>query len=252
MTLPARPVGGRPVPPVAAVRRTASRTPAASDTNEVMLVGAVVRPPRFLEAEGRTEFTVAGHTPSSSGKILPWYHKVLVEREIGETLVAGMPVEVVGQLDHHKFTVPGVTGIGQKTRSVIRVIAEQVSVLDRASHPVSEIPTPTGETSFILDGGSNRVRLAGNLSQNAEQFRAPGGDPYARIQLAIEGKRRGKKKKNFFLLKAWREQVEGVGELRAGARLGVIGVLLSERYLDGNGVMRNAVLVEIISSKTRE
>ncbi|GGR40335.1 hypothetical protein [Deinococcus ruber] len=248
MTAPVRSVDGRAVADAAVrspQRRMGARV-ARQDTNEVTLVGAVVRLPRFLESEALTEFTVAGHAPTSSGKVLPWYHKVLCSRAVGDGLVPGMAVEVVGALDHHKFRVAG-----EKTRSIIRVMAARVTVLDQEAHSPSALPTPTGETSFILDGGSNRVRLSGNLSQHAEQFRAPGGDPDARIQLAVEGRLKGKKKQKFFLLKAWRDQVAPVATLRTGARLGLIGVL-SERYPDGNGVMRKAVLVEVIRSQSKQ
>jgi single-stranded DNA-binding protein len=225
------------------------RSPRASvpDTNEVKLVGAVVRPVKFLGSEGLSEFTVAGHSPAGSGKVLPWYHKVLVAREIGEGLVPGMPVEILGSLDQHKFQVEGESA----KRSIIRVIADELTVLDAALHPVSQIPAALGEMSFILDGGVNEVRLSGNLPQDAGRFSAPSGDPYARVQIAVEGKRKGKKKTSYFLLKAWRDQVDGVGQLKAGARLGLKGVLLSERYTDGKGKLRNAVLVEILGSKVR-
>jgi single-stranded DNA-binding protein len=239
VTAIARPVGAAVRPE----RRWDSRAASVADTNMVTLV----RPPRFNDAEGLTEFTVAGHAATSSGKILPWYHKVLVDRKVGDTLVAGMPVEVLGALDQHKFQVAGEAA----KRSIIRVIADSVAVLDAAQHPVSQRPTPTGETSFILDGGVNEVRLGWNLSQNAELFTAPSGDPYARLHIALEGERLGRKKTSYLLVKAWRDQVAPVGSLKKGARLGLAGMLLSEKYPDGKGVMRNAVLVEVIRSNVR-
>ena len=75
----------------------------------------------------------------------------------------------------------------------------------------------------------------------------PSGDSMTRLNLAVEGPggRRG-----YFVLKAWRDQSRLVSSLQAGARVGVNGALLSERFEHRGLVPRNQVVVGVTGSNT--
>ena len=100
---------------------------------------------------------------------------------------------------------------------------------------------------FFLEGGENRVRLSGNLTRAAESSVVPSGDRMTRLNLAVEG---AAGRRDFFLLKAWREQSALVSDLGRGARVGVNGVLLSERFEQRGLTVRNQVVVEVSASNT--
>jgi len=68
-----------------------------------------------------------------------------------------------------------------------------------------------------------------------------------RLNLAGEG---AAGRKDFFLLKAWRDQSVLVSELGKGARVGVNGALLSERFEQRGLTVRNQVVVEVTASNT--
>ena len=223
------------VEPALVSRRFSARR-VVLDVNQVLLLGAAARDAKLVR--GVVEVTLAGQVTMPGWKVLPWYHKVQL---VGGSLpVAGEVLRVMGFLEHVKFFREG------EARSIVRVQAESVTPSGTSGFEVSFLPGENGG-SFILLGGENRVRLSGNLTQGAESSVMPSGDPMTRLNLAVEGPggRRG-----YFLLKAWREQSRLVSSLEAGARVGVNGALLSERFEHRGLTSRNQVVVEVTGSNT--
>ena len=203
------------------------------DTNNVWLQGAVARGPVF--EGGSWSFTCAGHVHLASGKVLPWFHRVVLPDGFDTVLTPGVPVSVRGRLDHRKQLLEG------EVRSTVDVMAASVRLLDAALHPVVE----ASERSFILVGGLNRVRLAGNLTRAAAPQVLLNGDPFVRLNLAVESGGRSQ----FFIVKAAREQASSLQALGKGARLGLQGALLSETYPGKDGRPVYGVSVEVIAAR---
>ena len=221
------------VKPASFSRRFSAR-PVVLDVNQVLLLGAA-RDAKLVR--GVVEVTLAGQVTMPGGKVLPWYHKVQMEGSIPR---AGEVLRVTGFLEHVKFFREG------EARSIVRVQAESVTPSGASGFEVGFLPGEAGGSSILL-GGENRVRLSGNLTQGAESSVMPSGDSMTRLNLAVEGPggRRG-----YFLLKAWREQSRLVSSLGAGARVGVNGALLSERFEHRGLTSRNQVVVEVTGSNT--
>lgn len=186
-------------------------------------------------ADGIWSFTCAGHVGLPSGKILPWYHRVVLPDGFETVLAPGAPVSVRGRLDHRKQLTLG------EVRSTVDVRASSVQLLDPALHAVVE----ASERSFVLVGGVNRVRLAGNLTRDADPQVLPSGEVFVRLNLAVESGGRSQ----FFIVKAAREQAASLQGLRKGARLGLQGALLSETYPGKDGRPVYGVSVEVVAAR---
>ena len=229
-------VHGRSARPV---QGEASRPP---DERAARLTGVVARAPEVHR--GVTEFTLAGETRMPGGVVLPWYHKVLTDDPRAAKLVmAGQALAVEGDLDHHKFGPVGAR------KSLVRVVARHVRTVEIRPEERLVCGSVTDVSFRLAESASvNEVRPAGNLTQAAEASLTSLDEPLVRLNLAAEG---SGGRTHYFLLKAWRAQTAGLDALRRGARLGVVGVLISESYPDAvTGQKRNAVLVEVLRSRT--
>ena len=214
-----------------------ARSARVLDVNQCLLVGVVVRRPRVVS--GVLEVTLAGQVVTAGEVLLPWYHRVLLGSEL--ELAAGEVWRVMGALEQVKFRSPD-----GGARSIVRLRGASAGrVEDWAGRVVVQEDSDGGR--FFLEGGENRVRLSGNLTRAAECSVVPSRDKLTRLNLAVEG---ASGRKDFFLLKAWRDQSGLVSELGKGARVGVNGVLLSERFEQRGLTVRNQVVVEVTASNT--
>ena len=207
------------------------------DVNQCLLVGAVVRRPRVVR--GVLEVTLAGQVVTADGVVLPWYHRVVLDSELEPA--AGEVWRVMGALEQVKFRSPD-----GGARSIVRLQGSSAGRVENCAGRVV-VQEDSDGGRFFLEGGENRVRLSGNLTRAAESSVGPSGDRLTRLNLAVEG---AAGRKDFFLLKAWRDQSVLVSELGKGARVGVNGALLSERFEQRGLTVRNQVVVEVTASNT--
>jgi len=205
--------------------------------------------------------TLAGWSQVESGKMLPWYHRVLVEPALcGEGsfaagLLGGEAVRVEGRLDHHKFLRTDGSG---KRGAVVRVRATSLVPMSAAELGESSLMQVEGDRPHVtLYGARNEVTLLGNLTGPAGAFESGPHGSYVKVSLAVEGARSTwpyvdpeGKRKHFFTLKAWRETGVPLMGLAKAARLSVRGMLLSERFQDAQLVWHEAVTVEVLASRT--